>query len=241
MATVATNTSSKQVDLKAVLDVLRVAVVDLAKLVEKNGEADTKKTEALNKQIRQQDDKINKLDKRLRQQDDEIDNQIQRNLKGKIVITSSDKEPSPIKNKEDIADLKTHVKTLIKDNYKIEITEDGIQSCYHLPKGGVIVSFWKKSQGSAFQKLASAIKTNKGAVRNLFFNFMLTKKRSKLLFEIRKLKRAGTVTKFYSDEDGTISIRLAKDNKSEKVTNIRNKESSHQAILTVQELLMKAQ
>ena len=78
-------------------------------------------------------------------------------------------------------------------------------------------------------------------MRNLFFNFMLTKKRSKLLFEIRKLKRAGTVTKFYSDEDGTISIRLAKDNKSEKVTNIRNKESSHQAILTVEELLMKAQ
>ena len=245
MATVATNTSSKQVDLKAVLDVLRVAVVDLAKLVEKDGEADTKKTEALNKQIRQQDDKINKLDKRLRQQDNEIDNQIQRNLKRKIVITSSDKEPSPIKNKEDIAaagiDLITHVKTLIKDNYKIEITEDDIQSCYHLPKGGVVVSFWKKSQGSAFQKLASAIKTNKGAVRNLFFNFMLTKKRSKLLFEIRKLKRAGTVTKFYSDKNGTISIRLAKDNKSEKVTNIRDKESSHLAILTVEELLMKAQ
>ena len=65
-----------------------------------------------------------------------------------------------------------------------------------------MVSFWKKYQGSAFQRLASDIKSNTGARSNLFFNFMLTKKRSKLLFEIRKLKRAGTVTKFYSDEDG---------------------------------------
>ena len=104
-----------------------------------------------------------------------------------------------------------------------------------------ITSFWKKSQGSAFQKLASAIKSNIGARSNLLFNFMLTKKRSKLLFEIRKMKRAGTVTMFYSDEDGTISTRLAKDKRSEKVTNIRNKESSHQAILTDEELLMKAQ
>ena len=243
--TVASNTSSKQVDLKAVIDVLKVAIVDLAKLVEKGGEEDSKKTENLKKQIKQQDDKIKTLDERLKQQDDEIDNQIQRNLKGKIVITSSDKEPSPIKNKEGIAaegiKLEKHVVNLIKDKYNVEIKEDDIKSCYHLQKGGVVVSFWKKSQGSAFQKLATAIKSNTGARSNIFFNFMLTKKRSKLLFEIRKLKRAGTVSKFYSDEDGTISIRIAKDNRSEKVTNIRNKESSHQAILTVQELLMKAQ
>jgi glutamate racemase len=81
VATVASNTSSKQVDLKAVIDVLKVAIVDLAKLVEKGGEEDSKKTENLKKQIKQQDDKIKTLDERLKQQYDEIDNQIQRNLK----------------------------------------------------------------------------------------------------------------------------------------------------------------
>jgi hypothetical protein len=70
----------------------------------------------------------------------------------------------------------------------------------------------------------------------------LTKKRSKLLFEIRKLKRAGKVTKFYSDEDGVISVRLANNNnKNERVTNIRNKETSFLSTMTVEELLEKAQ
>ena len=70
---------------------------------------------------------------------------------------------------------------------------------------------------------------------------MLTKQRSRLLFEIRKLKRAGKVSKFYSDEDGVISMRLAKDNKNEKVTNIRSKDSHFLKTLTVEELIMKAQ
>jgi glutamate racemase len=47
VATLASNTSNKQIDLKAVLDVEKFAVVDLAKFIEKGG--DSKKTENIKK------------------------------------------------------------------------------------------------------------------------------------------------------------------------------------------------
>lgn len=217
-------------ELKDVLKVLKAAVINLSKVVE----AETEKSVELQKE--------------LRQHADEIDNQKQRNLKGKFVITSDPKlqTPSPIKSKEVLEqeriDVKTHVAKLALDYYKVTIKEEEIEKCYLLPKGGIVLSLWNKSPGSSFQLLTDAIKKNEKTPSNLFFNFMLTKKRSKLLFEIRKLKRAGKVTKFYSDEDGVISVRLANNNnKNERVTNIRSKETSFLSTMTVEELIMKAQ
>ena len=70
-----------------------------------------------------------------------------------------------------------------------------------------MVTFWKKWSGSAFQNLVGKIKTATNSHMNLFFNFMLTQRRSKLLFEIRKLKKSGKIMKFYSDVEGRISIK----------------------------------
>ena len=42
---------------------------------------------------------------------------------------------------------------------------------------------------------------------NLYFNFMLTRRRNGLLFEVRKLKRSGDIFRFWTDFDGTITIK----------------------------------
>ena len=51
-------------------------------------------------------------------------------------------------------------------------------------------------------------------------NFMLTPKRGELLFQIRTLKREGRISKFYSDEDGYISIKLKNGDNITRVTDI---------------------
>ena len=244
VAKIANQPVSKVVEVKGICDILKQAVFDLAKIVEKESEEEKTRTTRIDQQLKDQDARITNLTKQTKEQDDEIDNQIQRRLKGKMVITSNDKGPSPMKSKDAIGEgnnIRKHVVELVKDKYSVTIKEEEMDNCYFLPKGGIVISFWSKVYGSAFQKLATAIKSGKGVVSNLFFNFMLTKKRSKLLFEIRKLKRAQKITKFYIDEEGSISIRLAKNSKSERFTNIRNKDSSYQTILTVDELLHMVQ
>ena len=88
-----------------------------------------------------------------------------------------------------------------------------------------MVTFWKKWKGSNFQILVGKIKTATNSHMNLFFNFMLTQRRSKLLFEIRKLKKAGKIVKFYSDEEGRISIKREGSDK-QRVTDFFEKGSS---------------
>ena len=94
----------------------------------------------------------------------------------------------------DVGKVRISTKEYIQE--AIDISEEDIASCYYLPKGGIMVTFWKKWKGSAFQNVVGKIKTATNSHMNLFFNFMLTQRRSKLLFEIRKLKKAGKIVKF---------------------------------------------
>ena len=105
-----------------------------------------------------------------------------------------------------------------------------------------IIFNFNTSAGSAFQRLATDIKSKKGQEHNVYFNFMLTKRRSHLLFEVRKLKQNKDIFKYYSDEDGNISMKVNQnDKKSEKLTNIRTKNSSMLRVLSVDELHEKVQ
>ena len=70
---------------------------------------------------------------------------------------------------------------------------------------------------------------------NIYFNFMLTKRRSTLLFEARKLKRSLKITKFVSDETGAITIQ--KDDTKEKIASKVDKETGQVKTWTVKELL----
>ena len=48
----------------------------------------------------------------------------------------------------------------------------------------------------------------------------LTRRRNSLLYEVRKLKREGKVKKFFTDYDGSISIKRSVDGPKIKITSI---------------------
>ena len=84
-----------------------------------------------------------------------------------------------------------------------------IASCYHLKKGGIVLSLWKLGVGSAFQGLVNNIKSNVvNKEHNVYFNFMLTRTRNNLLYAVRQLKKKTNITKFFTDENGNISVKV---------------------------------
>ena len=208
----------------AALESLKTCVEDLAKQVQKDHEdhADQEKT--------------------VREHEDEIDHLKQKNLIGKIIITSKVVEgEGKIKSADQIesegGSLAKHVTKLVKHKYNIDITEDDIASCFHLPKGGIMVTFWKKQKNSPFMNLVNAIKSPMNSHLPLYFNFMLTKRRSKLLFHIRKLKQNNKIFKFFLDEEGSITIKVKPGEKNMKVTDISTEGSSKLKTWTDEELM----
>ena len=187
-----------------------------------------------------------KLLNKARISEDEADAQNQKNLRGKFIITSGGKE-SIVKNGDVLTAENSspiaHAKELAMSKYGVDIPEAEIASCYSLKKGGLVLSLWNLSQGSAFQKLVTIIRgnTSKKDV-NVYFNFMLTRRRSELLYEIRKLKKNGDIEKFFSDENGNISIQIKKDNKEKKrITNTFEENSEGIKTLDVEDILSMIQ
>ena len=173
---------------------------------------------------------------RTRQQGDELDEYKQKNLRGKFVITSTANKPSDVKKKDDLGAaggdiaLPGHIVALVKTKFGVIMAEQDIGSSHYLPKGGIFFSLWNMRPGSVCDKLTTEIKSAKNRNINIYINFMLTKKRSELLFEVRKLKRDGSIARFYSDEKGDISIKVNSTDKNKKLT------FHHQKTYTVEEL-----
>ena len=84
--------------------------------------------------------------------------------------------------------------------------------------------------------MSSKIKSTQGANINLYLNFMMTARRGELLFEIRKLKKEGKIKKFYSDEEGNISIKLNVGENTIRVTDVFNEGSKKLRTWTLDEL-----
>ena len=215
--------SKKKIETVKAIDQLRKCVEDLVSIVKKDHENKPDKTNTV------------------RELDDEIGHLKQKSLKGKIIITSKITQgegciKTDAQIKQEGGSLASHVKNLTKFKYNIDITEDDIASCYHLPKGGILVTFWQKWTGSPFQKLVTAIKSPKNSHISHYFNFMLTKRRSKLLYNIRKLKQNEKIFKFYSDEDGCITIKSRPGDKNTKVTDVATEGSAKLETWTDEEL-----
>ena len=181
-----------------------------------------------------------------RELEDEKDEQRQSGLKGRFIITSPAKGENLVGNADRFKDDNTgagavqHAIKLAKDKYKVDIPEGEISTCYALKKGGMVLGLCHLGRGSAFQRLVSAIKSNKDVdnSKNVYFNFMLTQKRNELLFKVRELKRIedGKVKKFYSDEYGNITV-VTKDGDKERVTYAHETKKT----FSVEELLGKYQ
>ena len=121
----------------------------------------------------------------------------------------------------------------------ITIPKEDIQDVHYLPKGGLILSLNNHKPGSAYRAMIDSIK--KGGDKdakdmNLFFNFMMTKRRNSLSCEIRKLKKEKEIAKYYTDFDGTITIKKDPDAPKIKLTSITNKKDDTIRTFTIQEL-----
>ena len=207
---------------------LHTATTDLAKLVkaqDKDKEASEKKT---------------------KENEDEFDDFQQKNLRAKFIISVTPEKPTPMKSSDQLAAeggapaLATHIKKLAKDKYDVEIDEKDIASCHYLPRGGIFFSLWNLRPGSVFEQLTYNIKKGKGKKDiNVFFNFMLTKRRSGLLYEVRKLKKEGQIARYYSDEEGIISIKVKESDNNMKLTSIYETKTSPVKTFRVPELLKR--
>lgn len=212
-------------ELTVVLRIMKNAVLGLTDVVKKHSE-----------------DK-DKVEKKTRETEDELDEYKQKNLKGKFVITSSKDKPTSMKKQSELSSeepnaLQKHIIALANEKYKVEIPHEDIASCHYLPSGGIFLSLWNLKPGSAFQKLTKEIKSkDQNRNVNIYFNFMLTKRRSALLFEVRKLKRTEKIARFYSDESGIISIKMKTTDENLKLSSFCQTRNSPVLTYTIPELL----
>ena len=70
------------------------------------------------------------------------------------------------------------------------------------------VKFSDAKEGSKFKQVVEKIKRPLPDERKMpvYLNFDLTKKRSALLYEVRRLKKQNKIFRYFTDFDGTISI-----------------------------------
>ena len=86
---------------------------------------------------------------------------------------------------------------------------DDLQSIKRVSRSGtVILTFYDHKPGSKYFDLVNAIKTKGSNAKGqpLYANFVLTPRRSTLLYEIRKAHKDGKLEKYFSDYDGSLVI-----------------------------------
>ena len=135
--------------------------------------------------------------------------------------------------------LPAHIVTLAHEKYSVELKEEDISSCHYLPKGGIFFSLWNQRPGSPSALLTENIKSCKDRTKNVFINFMMTRRRSSLLFEVRQLKKLKKIARYYSDEKGAISIKVKEEDKNIKLSSFYETKNSPVKTYTIEELHMK--
>ena len=166
------------------------------------------------------------MEERVRIQEDEVDECRQRGLKGNLILSSptnlANNKATVIKTddqlKQDNETLTSHILGLVNTKYEVNVPVGDVQALHRLPNGTVILRIWNRRPGSAWDRLLHAIKTGKNAGFHFFANFHLTRRRNGLLYEIRQLKKAGRIHKFYTDENGKISFRTKDKGDKHQVT-----------------------
>ena len=187
--------------------------------------------------------KVKEQEVRTRHLEDLTDEVHQKSLTGSFIISSKandDLESLIIPEKELKEPLVSHVQTLCLTKLNVTLPEEEIQTCHYLPDGSIKLSLANLGLNSAFSKIVREIKFPDSERKkiNLYFNFMLTKRRNSLLYEIRKLKRSGDIFKFWTDFNGAITIKREDSDSCPKLrlTAMSNKREEHIRTYTAKEV-----
>ena len=155
--------------------------------------------------VKEQSEEKVEIEERARVNEDELDDFKQKNLRGKFIITTTPNKETLAKTQAELAaaaeaggtlTLQAHIIELALKKYEVKIPEGDIAACHYLPKGGIFFSLWNLRPGSAYSQLTTNIKKSLHKEINVYFNFMLTKRRSGLLFKVRKLRKDGEIKKY---------------------------------------------
>ena len=187
--------------------------------------------------------KLKDQEKRTRHLEDLTDDIQQKSLIGSFVITSranDDLESLITPEKELKEPLVNHIQTLALTKLNVTLPAEDIQSYHYLQDGSIKLTLSNLKPDSAYDKMVTEIKNPSAERRkiNLYFNFMLTRRRNSLLYEVRKLKREQSIFKYWSDWNGCITIKVGEGKESPKfkLTGITSKRDDSIRTYTVKEV-----
>ena len=192
-----------------------------------------------------QAEEIQKLEKRVRINEDEQDECRQRSLKGNFIISSvadNGKQrvsliKSDVQLREDEESLTQHIIDLAQKKYNVAINSEEIQACHRLPNNQVVLRLWKRTPDSSWNRLVAAIKSGMNAGFNVYFNFQLTRRRINLVYELRQLKKGNRIRKFFTDENGQVSVTIAEGGPKQRLTYVSTVRGSAPRSFTKFELM----
>ena len=172
--------------------------------------------------------KVKEQEIRTRHLEDQGDEIEQKSLLGSFIITSKANEEleSLITPEKELQEpLVSHIQTLALTKLNVTLPTEDIRSCNYLQDGSIMMTLSNLRPNSAFESMVNEIKNPNPERRktNLYFNFMLTRRRNTLLYEVRKLKRDGAIFKYWSDFNGAITVKKEEGGQKQKLTCISNK------------------
>ena len=91
---------------------------------------------------------------------------------------------------------------------------------------GIIFRMFNFRPSFSFYSMVDAIKSGKNKEIKLYFNFAVTKSKGAFLYEVRKLKRAAKIHKFFTNFDSQIIIKTDAEAKKIKLCSLGNKQDS---------------
>ena len=186
--------------------------------------------------------KMKEQEKRTRQLEDHSDELHQSSMLGSFILTSRANdtlESLIIPEKELKEPLVSHIQTLALTKLNVTLPTEDIKHCHYLQDGSIKLVLKNLRPNSAFELMVNEVKNPNQERRkmNLYFNFLLTRRRNSLLFEIRKLKREGSIFKYWTDFTGAITIKKDEGGPKSRITAINNKKDFSIRTYTVAEVI----
>ena len=185
--------------------------------------------------------KVKEQEKRTRQLEDQSDELHQNSMLGSFILTSKANDTLDsliIPEKELKEPLVSHVQTLALTKLNVTLPAEDIRQCHYLQDGSIKLVLHNLRPNSAFEQMVAEVKNPNVERRkmNLYFNFMLTRRRNTLLFEVRKLKREGCIFKYWTDFTGAITLKKDEGGPKVKITAITNRKDYTIRTYTVTEV-----
>ena len=185
--------------------------------------------------------KMKEQERRTRQIEDQSDELAQNSMLGAFILTSKANdtlESIIIPEKELKEPLVSHIQTLALTKLNVSLPAEDIKHCHYLQDGSIKLVLHNLRPNSAFEMMVNEVKNPNMERRkiNLYFNFVLTRRRNSLLYEIRKLKREGSIFKYWTDFTGVITVKKDEGGPKSRITAISNKKAFSIRTYTVAEV-----